>query len=464
MNLQEIEQEMLRTPEANTPFYQMQNANEPILLYKGSFDLEKGGEQFTGNGSICFDWLPTPEVKIALDAADQEQFNPITRLGVGECSLRVPGASCSCTCLIVKSNMTWGENAGAKIEAIASDSICFESGATLSRAIFHLVNFPAVICQPNRYASYSGLGRVETQFGGWKLIVDNVENINHLREQTKEQRGYGITHVLHLERADGALFTVDEARNVQSALHWFLSFSTGAFASPMLPIGFGEQGEVVWKEWHALRVSPHKSARGWLSDRQYVSQSWKSALEGFWKCWNNPIWNDSSGDNPLLFAIHWFISANSNDGGIEGSIILAQTGLELISWVKLVEDERIFADTVFDSGQYRSAQRKFEELLLHTGVDATIPATLPRLAALAMKKNWASGPQALIAYRNTIVHPSRRSNNQDVKWRESYEILELVLWYLELSLLHLFEYQGYYVNRVSDNEFAGVTEKVPWTP
>lgn len=147
------------------------------------------------------------------------------------------------------------------------------------------------------------------------------------------------------------------------------------------------------------------------------------------------------------------------EGGIEGSIILAQTGLELICWVLLVEDIKSQNKEPFDK---LSASKKFEALLGQMEIDTAIPNKLAELLALSSKKAWKNGPEAIAGYRNTIVHPKRRAKNADVVIDASWEILELSLWYLELSLLYLFDYQGYYVNRINA-KWAGVVEKVPWS-
>ena len=63
--------------------------------------------------------------------------------------------------------------------------------------------------------------------------------------------------------------------------------------------------------------------------------------------------------------------------------------------------------------------------------------------------------------RNSLVHPPRRRQLTTTPVRARIDLQELVLWYSELALLRLLEYQGGYANRLGARTI-GVVEDVPW--
>jgi hypothetical protein len=149
-------------------------------------------------------------------------------------------------------------------------------------------------------------------------------------------------------------------------------------------------------------------------------------------------------------------------GGVEGGTILAQAAFELLAWTLLVEDQRVLSE---DGYQKLPASDKLRLLLSSCGIPPTIPSSMCALAKAAGAHTWVDGPQAITEVRNALVHASPKKRKKvfggdadarcDAWW--------LGLWWLELVLLRLFDYQGKYSNRLIRDGWKGEeVEPVPW--
>jgi hypothetical protein len=183
-------------------------------------------------------------------------------------------------------------------------------------------------------------------------------------------------------------------------------------------------------------------------------------FSGFLKWFRNPIWNE-----PLRLAIQWFVECNLKPGRVFntlwGAIVIEQVALEMLSWVRFVESEPLHSRSKFAG--FRAAE-KIRLLLSRFHIPLAIPDELQSLLAQARNNNWETGPEALTMIRNRIVHSSPKSREQ-IRDLSGYSILEawkLGLWYIELLLLSLFEYQGVYHNRLRRDRNARDVEPVPW--
>lgn len=463
---------MQQAPTVIAPIYATPQPNASVQLYQGPVVLDQDGTRIDCEGEVRLEWLPSPRVIFSATESNADKTPSLADVDIYSentpVTISIPGAMAPVPLAIVAVNRAWREDGGSvAVTGHCNDTIVTGGGVNLQHVVFHLVNFSetadGVIGEETPQETHEWLGRATAEFDGWKLTIDTLRSYKELKTALKAQGGFAITHAARLERVDSSAFSVAQAKQVLDALFWFFSLSRGFWSPPIFPVGFDGNQNVVWQEWQALRASSWRSADSWLTDRHHVSSSLQGALPGFWKTWNNPTWNDPSNSNtPLVFAIHWFISANTQAGATEGSIILAQTGLELMAWVRLVEDVKSRTSSQFNP---IPASKKFEALLQHIGVSLAIPSGLSSLTTLAATKQWANGPEAIAGYRNTIVHPKSRKRNKDVVATESNEMLQLALWYLELALLHLFDYTGRYVNRVQASpRIAGQTEPVPWAP
>jgi len=241
-------------------------------------------------------------------------------------------------------------------------------------------------------------------------------------------------------------------------LFHFLSFCRGAWVAPMLAVGFDDQDAVVWREWRNWKISAWKDSHCWLND---FSENWlREVFPGFLRRWTDDTWKE-----PIRHAIHWYIESNMCAGGIEGSIILEQAAFELLAWTLLAADLKILSEEALDPRRLPAAD-KLRLLLANNGIPLAIPASLADLqTAASTEQTWVDGPKAITELRNGLIHPSpqRRRKVFSHAAGARHDAWCLGLWYLELSLLRIFEYHGLYANRLMRDGFHGQQMMpVPW--
>lgn len=322
-------------------------------------------------------------------------------------------------------------------------------GRRFRSVTFHVTNFPDFI--GSRITDGAGwwTGRLELTAGSWRIILDARRSLSKLQSELREQGGYAVTHIGSLDQGGGA-FALDEAEDCLAGLHWFLSFVRGMWTSPILMQGRSLRGRHTLSVWSEGRTDPWGGAFRWCDPT-----GWKAAQEayaGYAALWVDPVWQQG-----LRVAIGLYISANK-PSPLENAIIAAQSGLELLGWLQLVEGRRVAAPVWTDPRQY-PAHRKMRELLGLANVDPAIPARLTKLPGL--NQAWRDGPDVVAGVRNQLVHPTRARGR--VGWQPEvlFETWLLASWYLELGLLHAMDVRNAVRNRLDPNVATGRVEKPP---
>ncbi|HUG92827.1 MAG TPA: hypothetical protein VML55_18445 [Planctomycetaceae bacterium] len=208
---------------------------------------------------------------------------------------------------------------------------------------------------------------------------------------------------------------------------------------------------MVWREWNSRWTSPWISR---LSSFDRHKHDLGSAFAGYVDRWRDQLWNE-----PLRVATQMYVEANGPITA-DTSLLLGQALLELIGWVRFVEE--LQTRTAADFKDVRASER-LRELLVWIDVDPAIPTSLAALDQEAMRRKppWADGPHAITEMRNSLVHPPRRKRLTATPVHARIDLQELALWYAELALLRLIDYRGEYANRLGAKA-TGMVENVPW--
>ncbi|MBV9468761.1 MAG: hypothetical protein JO316_03975 [Abitibacteriaceae bacterium] len=445
---------MITIPEI-TPVYRTAKPNDVIDLYDGPAKLELEGQIQTGHASIKFEWLPSPRVHLYsndLHINHREFFDCSYHdaiLHLRDFSMNVQVAFGG-TIEIVASDVS-----AQKVIGRVRAKSYVDLRSDLTYVIFHLVNFHELMGSGITTESRSRLGRASAEAEGWRLIIDTVENFDDLIDAVNNETGYVITHAAKLEKVDGSTFDAAQVSELIDELLRFFSFARGFFSPPILPVGFDPNGKRVWEDWRVLRSSSMQGAQSWFSDRQYVNRNLEQSLSGFLKLWRNPAWTET-----LKLSIHYYTESNTNAGGIEGSIILAQVAIEMLAASFLIENGYLSPDGY----EKLPAAERIRLTLSIMKIPVEIPAHLTELGVIAKAENWKTGPYALVDMRNTFVHvtPKNQTKSLRFSWLAKFQMLQVALSYIELSLLYILGYQGTYVNRLRRDLIKGVTEIVPW--
>ena len=155
---------------------------------------------------------------------------------------------------------------------------------------------------------------------------------------------------------------------------------------------------------------------------------------------------------------YWYVLANDGASGIDASIILAQAALERLCWTVYVGTNGGLSKAGF---KRLPAADQLRLLLARAGMPLSIPDELQELRKLARKSNW-DGADAFVNLRNSLVHPGQTKEADFYAGNVGLEAWHLGMWYLELILLHLFDYNGVYSLRLKPGGWVGDVENVPW--
>ncbi len=419
--------------------YTTSEPNALINLYDGDIRLEQSGHVFTGHASIKLNWLPSTCIR----------FEMLDRIfgDTGKVKLEIAKLPLSCDAyvdLVSCGYIIRGQLLGRP--TIINTSVCDE-------VLFHIPNFKSI----------PGI-RLNLKNDEWNIILSPIDNITDLTKYLSDQGGFGLTHIGMLKRIDEGHFDKDQASDKLIALYHFLSFVRGLWCGPILPIG--QNGDKVsWQVWDAPRLTPWKDVRSWFFD--FEPEKINEAFIGFMKKWVDPDWNE-----PTRLAIHWYIEANIGSGGVEGSIILIQAALELLAWVYLMEAPGASKPCTVEAFHKWPASRKIEHLLTSMGIPVTIPSELKELQRALTElqktnsdaKKYPSGSYMFTYIRNRITHETGedRIKLSAISFDARIEAKELGLWYVEMTFLRIFGFNGQHYMRFRNGGPADRVAYVPW--
>lgn len=266
----------------------------------------------------------------------------------------------------------------------------------LQRLLFHVPNLPefAGATVGNHSAVRSSSCTLRGAF--WKVRLDARLDLPRLQKELSELGGYAVTHVGELSRPAGGSFTSDEATEFLESLYWFLSLVRGSWTGPMMCVG-ETAGGVDWRHFRTTNVEPWNENQSWCGNT-----SWPVAARAFQeydRLWKDPVWNQG-----LKMVIAFYLSAN-RPRPTETAIASAQSGLELLAWLRLVETGEV-EEEQWTSLAYSGA-RKVRGVLNLAQIDPAIPHAYRNLARL--DPSWEDGPAVVAGVRNQLVHPRMRN-------------------------------------------------------
>jgi hypothetical protein len=432
-------------PDALEPVYTTPQANSRILLREGIVQLHGNNDRLSGRGTIYLDWSPSPRVcfELSLDEGARIDLGPVKLEFLEEWPNEVVNADVRSTSLWSTQNSTpasgvieeWKRNPDAAVKDI----------------IFHVPNFRDYRGEPIRNARSVWGGRAALHFDKWKIEIDSIRQAG-LHKDLEATGGFGMTHVGCLSHQDGSLFAPADAEN---CLGWFLSFCNGRWTAPILSQGCDQDSKFVSHEWKIPRISPYRGVRSWFSDlrRNVLSDLYP----GFADRWSNETWSST-----LRIAIYWYILGNAPGVAIENGVILAHVAFESLGWTLFVEDTKCLSPEGYE--RMRAAD-KLRLLLNQCRIPLDVPSELASLRQSAKAVNWNDGPGSLAAVRNSYVHPSIKNRDRLSRAgpEAEYQAWVVSMYYLELLLLYLCNYQGEFSSRLIGGVFAGQEiNTVPW--
>lgn len=254
-----------------------------------------------------------------------------------------------------------------------------------------------------------------------------------------------------IERVDGSTFDQDDANTALDALWLAMSFACGYLVGFVMPTGYSDEDR-VFVEFSIRAVDPKVVRLSWYHvslEEEPIFELATAIMEAS---------TDEVTATVLQRVIRLTIAAN-RDIESDVSIPIAQSTLEMLAWLILVEREGWLKEI-----PRNSAAMQVRLLMRWLGMDTEVPAELSSLAAYGRKFTDKQLPEAIVLVRNNLVHPNSRSASKqeltgDVlmdTWRITTEIVDL-------AILKMLGYEGEYVHRrhMRGHRY-GQTDPVPW--
>jgi len=427
----------------------MDEPNQTIPAYSGIYKLYREGKSMLIDGGMTFEWFPTKQIRFngnvlksefPLDEVvklENKYELIIDKLNVGNCHF---------------SEINFGEN--SKVHGVLDhQGIIGDKSIPVSKIIFSIPNLREFLGDPVKISEYGiSKARLSLVTDKYTIHIDHKKEHKELKEKLKLKGGYLILHTGEIIKKEGAIH-YDDLNYIKYCLSSFLSFLNGRKTGILFAQGIHE-GEVKWTDFTPIQVDIFKPVHSWPC---------KLSVDGINESWNKyfEIWKAQNEEDFLNSAVHWYLEANV-DSIIENSIVLTQIGLELIYNWFVIENKKML---IGKDAENISAANKIRLLLSQIGLQNYVPAHFTELNSYVNENNLPDGIDAFVQIRNSLVHSQekRRKEFNKVDPKVIYQVYEIGLWYLELAILRVIEFNGKYSFRCSDAKWTVQNEiNVPW--
>ncbi|WP_199034694.1 hypothetical protein [Glycomyces salinus] len=301
----------------------------------------------------------------------------------------------------------------------------------------------------------------------WAIIIDTRPDHREVWQDLNKSDMFIMTHVMELRRTDGGTFTPKQAQPIIDALHVGISFALGRWAAPMLIVGQGPGDTNLWEEWLPRHCDPARSiSSGWWYDQD---------LESLEELLRNviPAFYDQEMAHHLKFQMTSAIIATNDKGFVEQRITMGSSGLEHITWIKLVSEKGLTEDQYLGKASYHGKRLNaatrlrmvLSEAMVSTDIDqAVLPVTSRfRTDESSRQSNPDLDAADIVTYvRNRLMHPDERTKRIYEYDGLLTEVWGLTRHYLVLLILNSLGYNGHYRSLHYFRGYAYEVLEVPW--
>lgn len=437
---------MEQLPVALPDKVEMSEANAPIVIYEGEYILKGPAQDIKLTGRIFYNWLPSRGLRYSGVAKEQRILGP--DLFNKTFHVIIQGMELG-SVLLTKLSMKTTQP--SIIEGfINSPVFTGDKNISVEKVNFSVPNFQGFIGQCVRRKTFSGSSicrdRLVFEDDNYQIILEKHQDFTAREENLKKSGGYHILYNGELSSKKGKI-THLELKDLIRCFSSFLSFINGRRTSVHFVHGIKSE-KIIWTDYsNYYFVHPYKHVSTWALKHPIET------IEMLWKNFRTVWTGDPEDQDALHLAVLWFTEANVTDGIMESSIISAQNALELLynRWI-------IEKDIKSTRKRSRNAAVKIRNLILETNTSFEIPYYLNKLKIFQENlKNAQDAPDAIVFIRNAIIHSDeykrKKMNELDSDYSTVlYQALQVYLWYIELSLLHILGYKGKYFNRCTNCE------------
>ncbi|WP_257658750.1 hypothetical protein [Parapedobacter lycopersici] len=435
--------------------------NAPVRIYKGLANIRYDCKSIECAIEILFKWQPRRGVEFFIEDDRPEVSNMFMRQMVDSSTVQflIDGFEFG---QVLPTNANESDNkyviSGLINPPVQQYNKLSTRTTKYDKIVFHLFNFVNIHGSPVRKANQksSSLARLHFPAQHFDIVVDCILNNQTEWGEISKHGGYGLTHVGELILKDNAKIDQDIAYKILNQFDLFLSFLTGRKVTPFFMTG--KRGdEILWVEYNNRRQEPYMYQHSWLPQLfdEKISAIWAEFYQ---------LAQDNYDLDTLYLVIHWYLSANKGSGGLEGSIILLQNAFELLfRWI-IVERKNMISP---DGGDALRASDKIRMLLYLINCSTELPTHYQKQFEDLIKQDRSliDFPFLFTEIRNSYVHANRKKREKinNLPSDYLYAMLTCGLYYIELLILYLLNYDGKIAQRISTEKFRGGNEVlVPW--
>jgi len=433
----------------------MDEPNEEIKIIEGAFILKNDILEIEIKGKVIYKWFPEKGVEFSGDLTsnirdfrkrnvfDYYQFS-YNNLIIGE--------------VFISKSVSINSNQVSLKGIFTKDLLLGNKQINVDEIFFAIPNLKNIRGEFINFNNNNGVSdtRLRLENNSYLLNIDKTLDYRNRLDKLELNGGF-LTLYSGVLKSKKDNISLEESRRFFKIFDLFITFFMGRRVASIFHTGF-LGGEKKWSEFYNKNIDIYKKSESWTLN--YSTEGVNELFNEF-----TSLCEDEDDKDFLKTVIHWYVEANNNSGYTEGSIIMAQTALELLyNWL-LIEKKQLITGN--DSINI-SASNKIRLLLSEIKVDKNIPKTLNNLLELInSNKDYKNcdAPEIIVQIRNAIIHSQlkKREKLSKITLQAKDEALKIYIWYIELSILYILKYKGKYSNRCSNELFPKDRETyVPW--
>ncbi len=410
--------------------------NKRIPLYKGPGYLKQCDNYERVNCTICLKWFPNTGLYIS--SKINKNYN------LGDAGLKIEDREYQINLVRLKIN---SKKENYLESVVTSDTYELVANKKIHFALVNFKNYVGIpVFNDKKMQSWSR-DRITVVVDDYSLIVEKRIDFNDIQEDLKNSGGYGITHygVVDIKNKN---IKPDE---IISALQFALSFINGAWCGPVLLAQWINRRKLV--KYRNCFLSEYKYRRSVLGKMQYAEMQEIILL----MCCK--LLDERSRQAYMTLVHTYIVCSDVSKITVEMATVLIQSALEMIAEMVIYEKLRRFSKKEWNA---KPASTKIEILLKEFKITSKVPSTMRDLHRHSSGKKL-SGPVLITKIRNPQIHPDKKNRVKIAAYTADIriQIWRLAMWYYDLCVLKLIDYNGEYNVTISSNKFE-YSEFVPW--
>ncbi|MDU3803251.1 hypothetical protein [Paraclostridium bifermentans] len=314
---------------------------------------------------------------------------------------------------------------------------------------FHIVNFDKKQGTLIKYMDKLFAGRIEFEISGYEIIIDKrYDYKKELYEELRFKNGSIITHIGRIKRKDNKVFKSTYIFKLLDEISDTLSFLAGRYIGICMVMGY-KDNQNIFRLWKESLTTPFKYVPTW-SDTIANHHN----IEKYMNLMCRKL-HDSYYGPALKHVVDWYIESIDNIS-IENNVVSLQIALETLSYVVIVEKNKILTDVEFEKNTASDNIRiLLDACSIYYGKEEL------NLFNEYIYNKFNDGVDIFTYFRNKVVHPTRKTKRANLTVEDMWNILQIGTRYVELVVLYIINYKGEYSNRLNDRCY-GEVEVVPW--